>query len=49
MPRGHDRGMSEQGWREFLAADGVDDLVIFADRAGRKVCVCAWPDHGDVG
>jgi 4a-hydroxytetrahydrobiopterin dehydratase len=22
---------------------------IFADRAGNKVCVCAWPDSGDVG
>ncbi|GAA2129287.1 VOC family protein [Nocardioides bigeumensis] len=25
------------------------DTHIFADRAGNKVCVCAWPDSGNVG
>ena len=28
--------MSEQGWREFLAADGVDDWVVLHD-GGRPV------------
>jgi hypothetical protein len=27
--------MSVQGWRDFLAADGLDDWV---------VCVVGWPD-----
>ena len=58
--------MSEQGWREFHAAEGVDDWVVLhggataggrivddadapgswvlADRAGNRVCICAWPD-----
>ena len=72
--------MSEQGWRQFLAAEGVDDWVvlhggasavfrvpslgeaalaaggrvvdesgapahwILSDRAGNRVCICAWPD-----
>ncbi|MGY4772933.1 hypothetical protein ACXC9Q_39015 [Kribbella sp. CWNU-51] len=44
--------MSEQGWREFHAAEGVDDWVvlhggaswILADPAGNRVCICAWPD-----
>lgn len=40
--------MSEQGWREFLSADGVDSGApgawVLADRAGNKVCIAAWPD-----
>ena len=41
--------MSEQGWREFLAAEGVDDADapagwVLADRAGNRVCITAWPD-----
>lgn len=47
--------MSGHGWQEFLAADGVwssrvvDDSEaprswILSDRAGNRVCICAWPD-----
>jgi hypothetical protein len=28
--------MSERGWREFLAADGVDDWVVLHGRAWRQ-------------
>ena len=28
MPSGYSHGMSEQGWRDFLSAEGVDDWVI---------------------
>jgi 4a-hydroxytetrahydrobiopterin dehydratase len=33
--------MSEQGWREFLAAPAS---WVRADRAGNRVCIAAWPD-----
>jgi hypothetical protein len=48
--------MSEQGWRDFLTAEGVEDWAvlhggpkapaawILSDRAGNKVCIAAWPD-----
>jgi len=46
--------MSEQGWRAFLAADGLDDWVVLhggaaavfrvPPLAGNRVCIAAWPD-----
>ena len=37
--------MSEQGWREFLAADGVDDWVVLHGGATAvfKVGSIGWP------
>jgi hypothetical protein len=37
--------MSRQGWRDFLAADGVEDWVVF--RAGNRVCIASWPDGAE--
>jgi hypothetical protein len=44
--------MSEQGWREFLAAEGVDDWGAVADRAAAhevQLAIAAQPDAVDVG
>ena len=34
--------MSEQGWRELLAAEGVDDGVVL--HGGAAAVLVAWPD-----
>jgi 4a-hydroxytetrahydrobiopterin dehydratase len=46
--------MKEQGWRDSEAALAAGGRIVdksqapshwtLADRAGNKVCICAWPD-----